>query len=182
MKNTKSARSVYIKNTIITLGVAILVIGWSVRDRQKRALSFDSQISAHETHASNPIPKSIQISGTNIDLEIETGVIESGVWSISAKGASHLASSASPGDGGNIVIYAHNKNHLFGPIRQLDVDEEILIVNSVGDKYTYKITETQTVNPNEIDYVLPKEMEVLTLYTCTGFADSKRHIVIAKPI
>ena len=116
-----------------------------------------------------------------LSLDISEGAIVDGVWQISKVGASHLNVSANPGEGGNIVIYGHNKNSLFGPIRWIEKGAEIEINDENGNKYSYVVSETLEVSPDKIEYVLPKNEEILTLYTCSGFLDSKRYIVIARP-
>jgi len=35
--------------------------------------------------------------------------------------------------------------------------------------------------PSDTTYLLPTKVEILTLYTCTGFLDSKKLIVRAMP-
>ena len=70
---------------------------------------------------------------------------------------------------------------MFGPIRWIEKGAEIEINDENGNKYSYVVSETLEVSPDKIEYVLPKNEEILTLYTCSGFLDSKRYIVIARP-
>jgi len=109
-------------------------------------------------------------------------VIDDEVWQVSEKGASHLSISANPGEKGNIVIYGHNKNNLFGPIRWLEKGDSIKVINEEEKEFLYKVVGTVQVNPTELEYVLPKEKEILTLYTCDGFLDSRRYVVLAEPV
>ena len=44
------------------------------------------------------------------------------------------------------------------------------------------VVASRIVESDAIEYVLPKNNETLTLYTCTGFADTDRYIVVAKPL
>jgi LPXTG-site transpeptidase (sortase) family protein len=108
-------------------------------------------------------------------------VIKNGVWETSSDGASHLDKSGNPGGGDNIVIYGHNKNSIFGPIRWLTSGKIINITDENGKIFTYNISKIIEVTPEDIDYVLPKNKEVLTLYTCSGILDSKRFIIVANP-
>lgn len=165
---------------LLTVGFFLIALfsGW--RFYHARILSFktDNVSAASETQSSNPV--SISIPSIKINLSIEESAIIDGVWEISYDGASHLDKSADPGEGGNIVIYGHNKNLLFGPIRRLKEGDLIEITNEDGQKYNYKVTKSFVTTPEDIEYVLPKSEEILTLYTCTGLLDSKRHIVLAK--
>jgi len=163
---------------IFGLFLIALFSGW--RFYNARILSFEGQvpeIAAKEGYR----PVSIKILSVRLSLDISEGAIVDGVWQISKVGASHLNVSANPGEGGNIVIYGHNKNSLFGPIRWIEKGAEIEINDENGNKYSYVVSETLEVSPDKIEYVLPKNEEILTLYTCSGFLDSKRYIVIARP-
>ena len=48
--------------------------------------------------------------------------------------------------------------------------------------YEYEIKEIKEVLPSQTETIAPTKEETLTLYTCSGFSDSKRLIVIAKRI
>ena len=161
----------------------LLFSGW--RFSRARILSFrdaypeDKKV-AEKTEESRPT--FIKIPSVGINLAVEESAIKNGVWEISYEGASHLDKSANPGQNGNVVIYGHNKNQLFGPIRWVEAGNTIEITDNGGKKYEYKIVKTLVTTPDDISYVLPKDKETLTLYTCTGFLDSKRFIAIAEPV
>ena len=154
--------------------------GWRIY--QLRALSFfgDGNQEAIFVPAKN-LPVFIKIDSVKVNLPVIESSIVNGVWQIPSEGAGHLSSSSDIGLG-NMVIYAHNKNSLFGPIRWIKKDSLIEIIGQDGKPYHYQVTETRVVNPDRIEYVLPKAEEILTLYTCTGLFDSKRFIVLAKKI
>lgn len=124
----------------------------------------------------------VKIDKVGLDLAVEPAVISDGTWEVSATGASHWSNSANPGQGGNIVIYGHNKNNLFGPIRWLNLGDKIEITDKNENKYEYIIKQIVTTNPDQVEYVLPTEEETLTLYTCTGFFDKDRYLVISRPV
>lgn len=165
---------------LLILGLLLIALfsGW--RFYNARILSFktDNVSASVETQSSNPV--SISIPSIKLALPVEESAITGGVWEISSKGASHLDQSADPGEAGNIVIYGHNKNSLFGPIKRLKEGDLIEITAENGTLYTYRVVKTVITTPDDIEYVLPKNEEILTLYTCTGLLDSKRHIVLAK--
>ena len=160
----------------------LLFSGW--RFSRARILSFsqgypkDKEV-VEKTEESKPA--SIQIPSVGINLPVEESAIKNGIWEVSYQGASHLDKSANPGQNGNVVIYGHNKNQLFGPIRWMEAGSTIEITDKGGKKYEYKVVKTIVTTPDDISYVLPKDKETLTLYTCIGFMDSKRFIVIAEP-
>ena len=165
-------------NLILIIGITLLLTGFGLKEHRRRVLSFRGDVS--QTQSVSNLPVRIEIPKTNTNLAIEPGSIVDGVWSISENGATHLISSSSPGNNNNTVIYAHNKDDLFGPIRWLNIGDEIIVTDSDDKLFKYRIVESVVTNPEAIDYVLSKDEETLTLYTCTGFADTDRYIVVAK--
>lgn len=127
-------------------------------------------------------PKNLFIPDVLINLEVEQGSVEKNNWQISEVGASHLITSSSPSEGGNIVIYGHNWPNLLDKIRELKVGNVIFIISANGKSYNYQVTETLVVDPSEVWVLNQTSEEVLTIYTCTGFFDSKRFVVRAKPV
>ncbi len=172
------------KNTeglILILGGAFfMLLFFSWRFYQVRVLSFSGNVPQVGEHKGAK-PISIEIASIHLKLVVEEAIIKDGVWQVSETGASHLNQSAYPGDRGNIVIYGHNKNSLFGPIRWLEKGAEIKLTDEKGTEHIYKVDETHEVSPDNLQFVLPKNEETLTLYTCTGLFDRERFIVIAKP-
>ena len=171
---------------LIFAGFILIALYW-IRSYSTRILSFNTynipqksiETVAEKKYAK---PVSIKISSLNIDLPVEESQIVNGVWQVSEKYASHLNSSANPGEGSNVVIYGHNKRVIFGPIIQIKKDAEIIVTTEDEKLWKYKVVASFEVTPDEVSPVLPKNEETLTLYTCTGFADSKRFIVVAGPL
>lgn len=164
------------------LGIGLIVASLLWKIYNQGVLSFKGELEVQEVQYLFPKPQRIKIDSLGIDLEVTEGIIYEGNWQISETKATHLASSASPGEMGNIVIYAHNKNHLFGPIRWIGNDAIIELSSADGKNYTYQVVSIHEVNPKQIEFVLPKPQEVLTIYTCSGILDSKRYVVVAKPL
>lgn len=158
-------------------GLILIVVfsGWRIRELTR--LSFKGQM--HGANQESQISR-VKIDKVGLDLAVEPAVVSDGTWEVSDSGASHWSNSANPGQGGNIVIYGHNKTNLFGPIRWLAIGETVELTNKQGQVYSYKIIKTLTTNPDDIEYVLPTNEETLTLYTCTGFLDRQRYVVVAK--
>jgi LPXTG-site transpeptidase (sortase) family protein len=178
-KNQTPARKLKPGLGLIFWGVALVLIFAGYRVYSLNILSFGVTPVAQVT--TGPAPVKVEIPQVNVNLMITEATVTDGTWEISPDGASHWDNSANPGQGGNIVVYSHNKTDLFGPIRWLNLGDEIVITDADGNQHLYTITETVTVSPKEVGYILPKDEEVLTLYTCTGLFDSQRYIVIAKP-
>ncbi len=133
-------------------------------------------------HGSNTTPANITIPELNINLTVEPGIIKNNQWSVSNTNANHLITSANPGDPGNIIMYGHDDRSIFGHLKQAKVGQIITIKDSQEALHHYRIEQIVTVTPNDASIIAPTKIETLTIYTCTGFANSKRLVVKATPV
>jgi len=136
----------------------------------------------HVVAKSFPAPTWISIPAVDMELPIIETAISGNTWGIAENGISHLDISARPNEDGPIILYGHNTDNRFGPIRWLSKGQEITITNAQNRSRQYTITKTLDVSPSEVSVLLSQKGETLILYTCDGFADLQRFIVIAKPI
>ncbi len=150
---------------------------WKVNEITK--YSFTYQPTAHASKKG--LPTFIAIKDNNIFLPIKETIIQNGVWEVSTDGASHLATSSRPGENGTIIIYGHNTLAEFGSIPYVSLGEPIIISASDGKTYTYIIKKTAVVDPTDVSILKNQQGETLILYTCYGFADLQRFVVVAKP-
>ncbi len=166
---------------IFCLGILLLFISGIYYLQQLIQLSFFHQAIVPTTIHLTARPTEIRIPKVQIDLPIYETVIANNIWQIADNGASHLAISAHPGEKGTDIIYGHNTNDRFGPIRWLNVGDTITITSADKKIYTYHITQISTVDPNKPTILTSQKGETLLLYTCTGFADLQRFVIVAKP-
>ncbi len=127
-------------------------------------------------------PLSLKITNAKISLNIEESEIVNGNWEVSRHGVSHLNTSSIPGNRGNIVIYGHNKSNILGSLDSVEIGDEIIITTRNNENHKYVVRSIEVVSPSRVDVINPTEIEVLTIYTCTGFLDSKRLVVKAEPV
>jgi len=182
-----------LKQTQIKLKIALvlLTIAWLVvpiigavgyLQYQQVILSFKA-VPVYTTDLPLRYAQPASISFGTIDkLEVVTASITQGIWETSDTAATHLDTSARPGEGGNVVVYGHNRRRLFGSLRNLQIGQTILISTTEGKQFEYQVAEREIVSPDQIEAVLPTEFEVLTLYTCIGWLDSQRLIIRATPL
>lgn len=125
-------------------------------------------------------PQRIIIPSVSIDLVVKEARLVNGYWETSETTASHGLGSAYPGQNGNVVIFAHARDGLFAPIRTLKNDARVYVLTN--DRWhEYRVKSIRTVAPNETQVIGQTDTETLTLFTCTGFLDSKRLVVTATP-
>lgn len=167
---------------LVLAGILLILLSFLWHLHSERILSFTTSDSSKlESGVKKGYrPVKVTIPSVGISLEVKEAVISNGVWQVWDNAANHLASSANPGSEGNIVIYGHNKNRIFGPIRWVSVGQTVELTDEKGTKYLYRIEKVIETSPIDISYVLPKDTETLTLYTCTGIFDSQRFVVVAK--
>ncbi len=163
------------------LGMCLVIFGESYIYFSKRILSFSTIPPTTISHSSD-VPVTVHFGSAKIDLLVESGKIVNGVWQISASKATFLGTSAKPGEKGNIIIYGHNKKSIFGNLTKVKVNDIIEITTSTQKTFEYKVSSIDKVKPDDVSVVLPTNEEILTVYTCTGFLDSFRLVVKARPI
>lgn len=125
-------------------------------------------------------PQRILIPKLNIDLYVVEAKVVNGYWETSETVASHGMGSGNPGELGNIVISAHAREGMFENLRNVQKGDQIYLLTK-DSWYRYSVSEIKEVRPNQLEVISPTADETLTLYTCTGFTDEKRLIVVAKP-
>ena len=168
---------------LISLGLFFLIVALSLlgyQEYQRQLLSFSSPPKLTEAVDVSLLPQRVLVPQAEIDLPVFSTKVVENRWEVSQEGASYLLGSGIPGEAGNVVLYGHNTNRLFGPIRWLEKEAEIKIFNQKGDEFVYKIVETKTVSSDSVEVLSPTEEAILTLYTCTGFLDSQRYVVRAR--
>ncbi len=158
----------------------VFSVVWKI---DRGSLGFQNQPKpVKEVSIESKKPFNLKIAKAKISLNVEESGIVNGNWEVSRDGVSHLNTSGVPGNRGNVVIYGHNKSNILGPLETVRIGDEVTITTRDNENHIYKIKSIEVVSPSRVDVINPTEEEVLTIYTCTGFLDSKRLVVKAKPV
>ncbi len=126
---------------------------------------------------SQSYPVSIYVERVNIELPVIKSEVKDGVWQTTTKGVSYLAGSGVPGTKGNVIMYGHNWPNMLAKLTQVIPGDVILVTMNNGSKLKYTVELTQTVTPDQVHILNQTEDTRITLYTCSGFFDSKRFVV-----
>ena len=131
-----------------------------------------------------PNPKATKLFIPQIDraLSVSDGSYVDNRWSISEGGVSFLTTSARPGTTGNSVFYGHNRKEILGGLSSLKIGEPIYIVMDNGEFVKYEVYETKEIKPEEVEILNQSADSRLTIYTCSGFLDTARFVVLAKNV
>ena len=166
----------------LTIGILSLVFAVyqiALRENPNR-LAFSNYTYGRTVTVDNKeLPKEISIKALGISLPIIPATVTNNHWQTTEAGASYLTSSPLPGEKGNSVIYAHNWRSLFGNLVNAKVGQEVVVTYPDGTKKTFVIEYTSVVTPSESTILAPSTDKRITLYTCTGFLDSKRFVAVA---
>lgn len=84
--------------------------------------------------------------------------------------------SATPGAGENVVLWGHVLRFSEAPripapfarLKELPVGARITLTTRGGDSFTYVVAEKVWATPDQVDYILPRGRELLTLVSCIG--------------
>lgn len=128
----------------------------------------------------NP-PVRIIIPALDIDLPVKEAKVVKGYWEVFPDVAGFGLGSSYPDEVGNQVIFAHARKGLFLPLKNAKVGQMIYVFTK-EKWYSYKISDIKEVLPSQTEVIAPTTEAILTLYTCSGFSDSKRLIVSAQKV
>ncbi len=165
---------------LITIGVILLIFAayLVVQRYSPKHLSFDNYMS-EATISSKALPAQIIIPSLKINLPVYPAQIKGNSWEATDKGVSYLVSSPVPGDYGNSILYGHNWASLLGPIVTIKPGARLEVVMTDHTKKVFVVKFVSVVTPDETHILEASNDTRITLYTCTGFLDSKRFVVTA---
>lgn len=122
----------------------------------------------------------IRISIPSID--VDAPIVNGDNWEALKTGVGLNASSCRPGEPGNVILSGHNDifGEVFRNLDQLKTGDKVLLLTE-KNAYTYTVTNTQIVSPNQVDVLDQTKDRTLTLISCYPYlVDTQRFVVTAK--
>ena len=119
----------------------------------------------------------IRIPKIGVDKYVVQGVGETDL----RKGPGHYPQTPMPGEQGNAAIAGHRTTY-GAPFNRLDelAPGDDVLVTTVKGSFTYKVTGTHVVKPNQTEVLNPTPTPTLTLTTCNPkYSASQRLVVVA---
>ncbi len=120
------------------------------------------------------------IPALGLDAPVTVCPIVGDMWEVEHLGTDtvgHLAGTASPGDGSNVVLAAHVTvaHNVYGPFAgmgRLQPGDDIIVYD--GDlSYTYVVDSRRLVERTDVHIAYPSDTEQVTLITCSNWSDEQ---------
>lgn len=172
-------------NFLLALGLLGLLFNFYLifQRYNPQQLSFNisySQLANKSSESEILEPTGISISSAGIALPILPAEIKGTKWESTTKGVSYLKSSAYPGETGNSILYGHNWPNLLGNLTRVKPGDTVTILYADNSSRDFLIEYTAQVKPEDTSVLKNSDDKRITVYTCSGFFDSKRFVVVAK--
>jgi len=135
-----------------------------------------------QSYENLPIPtpgpqaaRQIQIPAISINAPVVMG----DSWEQLKKGIGQHLNTANPGETGNMVVSAHNDifGELFKDLDKLKPGDEVIVITQ-DRTYTYVVTETQIVQPTDVEVMNQTSNSTLTLISCYPYRKDTQRIVV----
>jgi len=136
-----------------------------------------SQMAQRETR-NNPIR--ISIPKIERELQVSDGYVSDNRWIVAKSGVSYLTTSGELGQAGNVVLYGHNTKDVLGGLWKVQNGDIVEVYDEQGKAYKYEVFERKEVKPNQVEILDNVGDSRLTIYTCSGFLDSARFVVVGR--
>lgn len=170
-------------NLPLLIGLLLICLVLFAKLPEITRLINPKKIIIHQPHVvPTEKPMSIEIKNVMPPVHLIAGQITNGQWDLTDSQGLYLSSSAPIGSAGNTVMYGHNTNQVFGKLLNAHLADVIIVTTSEKRMYKYKISKIKTVMPDAIEILNPTSDSRLTIFTCNGFFDSTRLVIIAKKI
>ena len=126
-----------------------------------------------------PQPTRLLIPSLALDTPVTEVFVVDGAWQVADYAAGYLHDTALPGDRGNTVLAGHAglRGGVFRDLGAVAAGDDIY-VDAAGWRYHYRVRESKSVWPNQVEVLAPTDAAVLTLLTCTNW-DTQRLVVVA---
>lgn len=126
-------------------------------------------------------PIAIEIPRIGIDRASGKGSVSRGAdWETLTNGLGWYNNGANLANGLNVVIVGHNDiyGEIFRDLGELEIGDEITIYGNNGQRYTYRVSDEQIVQPTEVSVLNPNSGADLTLITCYPYQVNDRRLII----
>lgn len=165
----------------------VLPSGHTPPDSPGGARPNDAEIPEHlrplvQSLANVPLPTAGPEQANQIRipaLNVFAPIVQGDGWEQLKKGVGQHIGSANPGEKNNVVLTAHNDvfGEIFRDLDKLKPGDQVILYTS-QHSYTYLVTRTIIVEPNQVDVMAPGKDAIVTLISCYPYMVDKKRIVV----
>ena len=179
MKNKQILLSLSIVLAFVSC-ISLFSFGTEIRKRNREIL-FEQHFLNVNDSASEVYPDRIKIESINVDLPVEVTTLSNSNWEYSDTSVLFMKQSGDLPSKGNKILYGHNYPNLLKNLKDLKQGDLIKLYSGNKD-YNYIVKSASTVTSDQTHILFQTEDDRITIFTCSGFLDSKRIVVFADRI
>jgi sortase A len=125
-----------------------------------------------------PQPYHLSIPSIQLDTPVKEVFVVDGAWEVADYAAGYLHDTGLPGSGNTVLAgHAGLRGAVFRDLGALVANSDIYL-DAAGWRYHYRVRDSKSVWPDQIEVLDPTPTPVLTLMTCTNW-DTQRLVVVA---
>ncbi len=165
----------------------VLPSGHTPPDAQGNTRPNEAEIPEHlrplvQSLANIPLPAPSTEQAVRIEipaLKVDAPVVQGDGWEQLKKGVAQHIGSANPGEGGNMVLSAHNDvyGELFRNLDRLQPGD-VVRLHTPQREYEYIVDRTQIVEPTAVEVMASTGTPTVTLISCYPYLVDKKRIVV----
>lgn len=172
----------YRQYVFLVVGVLLAALSISMAFEQYFVPTVDTPNTLHQNSFQEDVVfdassmVAIQLSPRTQPIQLVTAVQENGIWKTNNKAASIITPTAT---NSGVVLYGHNWKKIFQPLHDLTLGDSITAYSQNGGRANYIVTSIEVVSPQRNSEFPAISSDQILLYTCTGFLDLQRLVLIA---
>ena len=125
-----------------------------------------------------PQPTHLSIPSIQLDTPVKEVFVVDGSWEVADYAAGYLHDTGLPGSGNTVLAgHAGLRGAVFRDLGALGPNDDIYL-DAAGWRYHYRVRDSKSVWPNQVEVLDSTPTPVLTLMTCTNW-DTQRLVVVA---
>jgi sortase A len=125
-----------------------------------------------------PQPSHLVIPSIQLDTPVKEVFVVDGAWEVADYAAGYLHNTGLPGSGNTVLAgHAGIRGAVFRDLGALVANNDIYL-DAAGWRYHYRVRDSKSVWPNQVEVLDPTPKPVLTMMTCTNW-DTQRLVVVA---
>lgn len=167
--------------TLIAVGAGTLILATKLLILRNTPVDFSASDTQISPSTGQNYPIFIEFKQLRLKLPVTPKNVTEGKWDDPGTSVGYWVDTPLPGQTGNSVMYGHNWPNLLANLPKTAESDTITVGFADGTNKDFEVQATYTVTSEQIHILSQSTDPRLTIYTCTGFLDFKRFVVVAIP-